>query len=386
MKTILLKGWRCRHAILVMAILLATACTGMGPVINPILEERQAALAAEEAKWRAIPNPTSGDWIRLGIARYQVWEIHHARATYRNRHYAAMNRRQAARLLPQVQTALDHAYHEAANPREGATAAWWLANLYRLVPDHDRHIAMLQRILREHAAVNAPELFGVCGTPQYFCHLSLATVYRKGSQREKAVDAYARAALALADCAVNQNHHAQAILTVTLGELLDYEPRAALPEYEEWLVAGTAPLLHQYAEKAPSRVTLAVVEVNDRKVMIEYKVLFPPYTGLIREWEKHPEAHNLPDNFPPSFALQFKLWPTTDGFRDSPLSSQIQDGTNVRLVFDVENIATGQVALAWTTHAPPLKELCVAALFMGSPGQKQIGAVYSLPVRITVAP
>ena len=386
------------------AVAVALALTGAAadcraaPPPNPVLEERQTKLQQVEAAWRAKPSPSASDWLALGIARFQVWQIHHGRGYHSigthlsERWEAAANRRQAARLLPKVTQAFQQAMAGAADARTAAAAKWWLACLYATIPDRDQQIAMLQRILRDHPTLDDPTLFD--GTPQFYCNRTLAVAYRETGNRALAVDAYAQAALAIADRAATETNR-QPLVTQTVGDLLAYEPRIALPRYQALLPAGMESLLRRHQETAPNQITLTVEQANVGGVVVGYTVVFPEQPRILREWKERAEKVHLADNFPPAYVLQFVTVPATDGFASDPEPPRLEvtatgyrQAFSLPLKFDPHGTATGEVTLAWVKDASARKDLYLSASLLPgrTAGPREFGEVHCLPVRITVPP
>lgn len=136
---------------------------------NPILENSQAHLAQVESRLHSKPppGPTHADYLALGKARYRVWDICLARSRYpagsaaARRNKSRKCRRMAERLLPQMLDAFRRAMDEPPDPRVAAQAKFWLAQVYSRIPDTEKQIAMLQRMLKDHGELEAPEVFGL---------------------------------------------------------------------------------------------------------------------------------------------------------------------------------------------------------------------------------
>lgn len=372
---------------------------------NPVLENSQAHLDIVEKRLgsKPAPGPTHADYLELGVARWRVWDIYLARSRFpagtgKARRQAAWNRRQAERLQPDVINAFQRAAEKSADPPVAASAKRWLSRVYGRIPDCDKQIAMLKRILNEHSDLNAPSVFGLGRTPHYYCYYTLAGVYRQRKETANAIDALARALVA-----IDAVRHAGATVgdtpTLVLGMLMDYEPRVVLPSYQRLLPQGAEKILRRHRTTAPTRIKLLVRHAHRDEVVVRYQVVYPAYPSIIKAWEqesKKPRPY-LPDDYSrlkPVFHLSFSGLPVGDGFeaRDQGPAGLIPRQFTPVLVFDKNATATGEMRLKWSRNAPEARDMYLTAKLVHTPppgGRIERmpplkEGVYVQPVRVTV--
>ena len=389
-----------------LALVTLVGCSTRGKLpTNPILENSQAHLNTVEARLgsKPAPGPTHADYLELGIARWRVWDIYLARSRFpagtgKARRKAAWDRQEAERLQPDVINAFERAADQSSDPVIAAGAKRWLSRVYGEIPDRDKQIAMLKRILNEHPDTNAPAVFGLGRTPHYYCYYTLAGAYQKKKERANAIDALARALLA-----INAIQKAGAEVgsrpALVLGRLLDYEPRVVLPSYQRLLPPGAGEILGRHRTTAPTRIKLTVQRADRDEVVIRYQVVFPAYPSIIKKWEqesKKPRVY-LPDDFSgakPAYHLSFSGLPAADGFEthDQGPADLIPRQFTPVLVFDKNATATGEMRLKWSDNAPEARDVYLTAKLLHTPppgGRIErmpplTEGMYVQPVRLTV--
>jgi hypothetical protein len=386
---------------------------------NPILENAQANLQGVEARFRALSAPAPADYLALGTARYQVWTIYLARSRFRAgtaaaRRKTAENRRQAERLLPAVIEAYAHAA-EGADARAAAMAKARLVLVYGEVPDLDKQIVLLRQILRDHGGMKDPAVFGLGEGPQYYCYYTLAGAYEAKGERALAIDAMARALMAL-DARDRAGADSGPLPARLLGRLVDYEPRVVLPRYQRLLPAsldesssgpnfpnrtGPAPalerILRTYREAAPTRIMLAISHTDHNGLVVDYQVVCPAYAGIMETWRKEQEnpRPRLGDDFSgtwPRLRLSFATLPTAECFSMAgPALAALAPATSTGpLAFGQDGRAVGKMVLKWSDRAPWKDSLyLVARLERNGAGMGGYGPafpaqdVYVEPVELT---
>ncbi|MBI5723354.1 MAG: hypothetical protein HZA50_05305 [Planctomycetes bacterium] len=357
---------------------------GCGPAArppNPILEDYLDHLHEVEAKIQTKTSPTPAEYFELGLAREQVWNIYLARSRYTAVSFkdccnAEENRRRAEALLPQVFDAYERAMKDSQDPPVAANAKTRLVLMYSQIPDLDKEIAVLRRILEEHGKLNAPSVFGTAGTPQYYCYYTLFGVYKQQGKREPAIDALARAMLAI-DAGEKSGVNVGEISGYLLGQLIDYEPRIVLPRYQRFLPSSideltdpplsrrTGPpkalekIFRNFREAARNRITLTVEHVDNNGLLVNYEIAFPDYLDIIKEWEKLKEGPHIffADDLSclkPAFKLSFTALSAQDGFGTDKNADAViaQFVSTPTLVFDENGRSTGKIILSWTEKTP----------------------------------
>ena|GEM_PF-6073623 len=397
-------GRRLAGLLATLALATLTGCRTELP-IDPILENSQARLNAVEKRLgvKPAPGPTHADYLELGVARWRVWDIYLARSRFpvgtgKARRQTAWNRRQAQRLQPGVISAFERAAEKSANPPVAAGAKRWLSTVYGQIPDRDKQIAMLKRILNEHSDLNAPRVFGLGGTPHYYCYYTLAGVYRQRKEKANAIDALARALLAI-DAVRQTGAKVGDRPTLVLGLLLDYEPRAALPSYQRLLPPGAKEIIRRHNATAPTRIKLTVQHTGRDEVVVRYQVVYPAYPSIIKAWEEESKKPRprLPDDYShlkPAYRLSFSDLRASDGFemRDQGPPALIPRQFTPELVFDKNATATGEMRLKWSRNAPAVRDVYLTAKLLTQAypwvgvknAPKLTEGVYVQPVRITV--
>lgn len=389
---------------------------------NPILERSQANLQSVESRLQGIPAITHADYLKLGTARYMVWYIYLGRSRYsagtaKARWEAAEYRRKAERLEPKVIEAFQRAMDQPPDPRIAARAMVRLSSMYAEIPDRDKQMGILKRILREHRDTDAPAVFGAGQTPHYYCYYTLAGIYQAMGERYYAIDALSRALLAI-DVTEKAGKNVGNIPTQVLGRLLDYEPRIVLPQYQRLLPANinespgtpnspnrTGPaaslkrIFQSHRQTAPTRITLTVQHTDHNGLLVDYKVVFPDYPKIIETWrqEQQNPRPRLADDFrhvKPIFRLSFAAFPTTEGFGigiPAYVTKALAPATaTVPLVFDHHGRSSGRMILKWSDQTPRQLNLYLTAkLERGSccRGLRwrpavQAGEVYVKPVQV----
>jgi len=362
---------------------------------NPILENSQAHLESVEKRLEA-KEQTHADHLELGIARYRVWRIYLARSRFpatngKARREAARNLRQADRLKPDVIRAFEEAMTDPADPQVAAHAKVMLSVVYSEMQDWDNHIAMLQSILRDHADLNHPAVFGVGGTPQYYCWYTLAGAYQQKGNRTKAVEALSRAALAIAAMQTSSGQIGD-VSGMILGRLLTYEPRIVLPAYQRQLPSGMQEILNAHRTTAPVRIRLSVKRADHDAAVVAYQVVFPEYPEIIKTWEEAQTTPRvpLPDDFShlkPAFHLSFTVLPTTEGFENrNDIPVALAQPLSAELTFDDQATSTGEITLRWAESPVPQQDVYLSATLVQTyiRGGTSIPAqnVYVKPVRV----
>jgi len=390
----------------VLALVTLAGCTAPAKLPpNPVLENSQAHLDTVEKRLgsKPTPGPTHADYLELGVARWRVWDIYLARSRFpantgKARRLAAWNLRQADHLQPDVINAFQRAAEKSADPPVAASAKRWLSRVYARIPDRDKQIAMLKRILSEHSDLNAPSAFGLGGTPHYYCYYTLAGIYQQRKETANAIDALARALVAI-DAVRQAGAKVGKTPDVVLGMLLDYEPRIVLPSYQRLLPPGAKEILLRHRTTAPTRIKLTVQHAGRDEVVVRYKVVYPAYPSIIKAWEEESKKSRvyLPDDYSrlkPVFHLSFSGLPANDGFdpRDQGATGLIPRQFSRVLVFDMNATATGEMRLKWSDNAPEARDMYLTAkLLRASPPGGRIErmpplkeGVYVQPVRVAV--
>jgi tetratricopeptide (TPR) repeat protein len=397
-------GAFCRGMLLALVL-----CAGCGCVAerklprNPILENSQAALDSLEKQLFAVDAPelSPADYLKLGTARHCVWQIYLARSryltsTWRGRRRAAYNRRMAERAWPGVAEAFENAAAARDDEITAAQAKVWLARCYALIPDLDKQIGMLQRILVEHSDLDSA--FGLSDTPHYYCYYSLSGAYQRKGERAKAIDAMARALMAIEarkKAGANVGNRPEFLL----GRLLHYEPRVVLPRYRALLPDGAHAILDRHERTAPARIELTVESVDRTEIALRYKVHFPQLPAIIAARKKRRDDTRplLPDeglyDYPLFFVLGFTHLPATAGFdmpKDAP-PGFAPDAATAHPSFDKQGKAAGRIVLKWAENAPARRDVYVTAKLLERGMTRSIAVpaipaheVYVSPVRITV--
>jgi hypothetical protein len=390
----------------ILALVTLAGCTAPAKLPpNPVLENSQAHLDTVEERLgsKPPPGPTHADYLELGLARWRVWDIYLARSRFpantgKAHRLAAWNGRQADRLQPHVINAFRRAAEKSADPVVAASAKRWLSRVYGRIPDRDKQIAMLKRILNEHSDLSAPSVFGLGRTPHYYCYYTLAGVYQQRKETANAIDALARALVAI-DAVRQAGAKVGKTPDVVLGMLLDYEPRVVLPSYQRLLPPGAEKIILRHRTTAPTRIKLTVQHAHRGEVVVRYKVVYPAYPSIIETWQqesKKPRPY-LPDDYShlkPVFHLSFSGLPASDGFdpRDQGPAGLIPRQFTPALAFDKNATATGEMRLKWSRNAPEARDMYLTAkLLHASPPGGRIKhmpplkeGVYVQPVRVTV--
>jgi len=362
-----------------------------------------------EARVRSKPSSerTHRDYLELGVARQQVWSIYNGRSRYpayrrAARREAAWNRRKARRRAPSVLEAFERAMAQPPDPRTAARAKLWLAQFHAEARDLDKEIAMLRRILAEHADMEDPTVFGLGGTPHYYCYYTLVAAHQAKGERAEAVEALAQALLAV-DARAKAGVEVGDRPAHVLGLLLDYEPRVVLPQYRRLLPPGTDDFLRHHEASAPTRITLTVARADRDALVVRYRVVFPDYPAVIKAWEEEQKRPyvRLPDDFShlkPAFGLRFFALPATPDFAEpSTPGFAIPEGASLGLAprqatplsFDDDATASGEIALRWSDDRPKRVDFYLTAKLVRSymrgrsldPGQ----GTYVRPVRVTLS-
>jgi hypothetical protein len=371
-----------REAASLLAAVVLGVCAGQGcrsqrpeRPPNPILEDRQAKLAEIEGRLRAHVAPAHADYLELGIARYLVWNTYLERSRYpavqsEDRRQAEENRQQAAHLEPQVIDAFVRAMDHPPDPLTAAGAKVWLARVYSEVPDLRNEVLLLRRILADHRDLHAPAIFGSFGTPQFYCYTTLAGVYQSQEERPSAIDALARALLAVRACQEGGGDVGDAVMPA-LGRLIEYEPRLVLPQYQRLLPTGIdapggnpasqaalapalAEIFRTHRERASTRIIVTVDHQDPAGLLVRWRVVFPAYRGIIAAWEKdmlnpHPQLGDDFSHLKPTFRLRFATLPASEDFSLSKQAAAALGPTRHTppLVFDENGRSEGRMILPW---------------------------------------
>jgi tetratricopeptide (TPR) repeat protein len=338
-------------------------------VPNPVLENSQAELQAVETRLAEKEQPSSRDYLDLAMARYRVWGIYLNRSNYgggqaREHQEAASYARKAQQLEPRMVNAFERAM-ESQDPHVRAEAKVRLSSVYGGKQDWDQQIAMLRRILRDHADLNSPRAFGLFVRPQYYCYYTMAHALKSKGKKSEAINCLAKAILA-ADIARRNDVEVGDRFVQLLEQLTRDDPRLALPEYQRLLpteVDGLADpnssekpkadttwarLFDEYRNAAEARVCIEAVHVDHNGALVEYEVIIPGYAKIV-EWQERANRTLSGIYFPSEFRLSFSALSTEHPLAKACVDASVFDfkASTQALAFDPDGRSVGRVILPW---------------------------------------